>query len=194
MKMLHQWHWMSSALCLLGMLLLAITGITLNHASRIEARPVVTVREARLPETLLSALPRPDATRAPLPPALNQWLKEMLSVRVDTRAAEWSDGEIYLALPRPGGDAWLSVDLHSGEVLHEDTDRGLIAYLNDLHKGRHAGPVWRGFLDVLAAATVIFSLTGLLLLKLHAGRRPATWPVVGLGVVIPLLLTVLFVH
>lgn len=34
---LRQWHWVSSALCLAGMLLFAVTGITLNHATDIEA-------------------------------------------------------------------------------------------------------------------------------------------------------------
>ncbi|NIV36045.1 MAG: hypothetical protein GWN58_43325, partial [Anaerolineae bacterium] len=29
---LRQWHWISSALCLVGMLLFSVTGITLNHA------------------------------------------------------------------------------------------------------------------------------------------------------------------
>ena len=39
LRTLHQWHWISSAVCLIGMLLFAITGITLNHASKIEATP-----------------------------------------------------------------------------------------------------------------------------------------------------------
>ena len=65
------------------------------------------------------------------------------------------------------------------------TDRGWIAYLNDLHKGRHTGVVWSWFLDLFAVAAMIFCLTGLLLLQLHAAKRPATWPIVGLGFVIP---------
>ncbi len=43
------------------------------------------------------------------------------------------------ALPRPGGDAWLSVERDSGAISYEITDRGWIAYLNDLHKGRKPG-------------------------------------------------------
>jgi hypothetical protein len=46
LKHLHQWHWISSAMCLLGMFLFAITGITLNHASQIEAKPHI-VRSRR---------------------------------------------------------------------------------------------------------------------------------------------------
>jgi uncharacterized protein len=37
-------------------------------------------------------------------------------------------------------------------------------------------------------------VTGLLLLKMHSGNRPGTWPMVGLGLVLPLLLAILFIH
>ena len=36
-KTLHNWHWISAALCLIGMIAFAVTGITLNHASQIPA-------------------------------------------------------------------------------------------------------------------------------------------------------------
>ena len=39
LRTLHQWHWISSAVCLIAMLLFAVTGITLNHAGAIEAKP-----------------------------------------------------------------------------------------------------------------------------------------------------------
>ena len=42
LKQLHMWHWMSSAVSLIGLLLFAVTGFTLNHAADIEATPVVT--------------------------------------------------------------------------------------------------------------------------------------------------------
>ncbi|MGB9109724.1 MAG: PepSY-associated TM helix domain-containing protein, partial [Telluria sp.] len=42
LRQLHQWHWISSAICLMAMLLFSITGFTLNHATQIEAKPAVT--------------------------------------------------------------------------------------------------------------------------------------------------------
>lgn len=199
LRTLHQWHWISSALCLAGMLLFAITGITLNHSGAIEARPQITARQAALPDALLGALREQaetlgDGTEAVLPAAAAGWVVDAFGVRVGDRLAEWSVDQIYLALPRPGGDAWLRFDLRAAEAEYELTDRGWIAWLNDLHKGRNSGAAWSLFIDLFAAACVVFSLTGLLILQVHAGNRRAVWPVTGLGLVIPLLLIILFIH
>jgi uncharacterized protein len=195
LRQLRQWHWISSALCLVGMLLFALTGFTLNHAAQIEAHPHVERRSTSTPVPLLSALAHTEhGDKGAVPPALSAWLVRTWDVDTAGRVAEWSGDDLYIALPRPGGDAWVSIDLRSGEAQYELTTRGRIAYLNDLHKGRNAGSAWGVFLDVFAAACVIFSVTGLLLLKLHARGRVATWPLVGFGLVAPLLLAMLFIH
>lgn len=188
---LRQWHWVSSALCLAGMLLFAVTGITLNHAGQIEARPNTHTIEEHMPKALLVQLHRPADV---LPTEAQRWLEQTVGKRLDWQALEWSDEELYLPLPRPGGDGWLSVDLDSGALLYEVTDRGWIAYFNDLHKGRHTGVLWSWFIDLFAAVCVLFSLTGLWLLVRQAGRQPLTWPLTLAGALIPLLLMLLFIH
>jgi len=191
---MRQWHWISAAVCLVGMILFAVTGITLNHAGQIEAKPQVSTRDATVPPPLLRELKaQQGAAKRAVPPALQTWIADTLGIPVGDREAEWSQ-EIYVSLPRPGGDAWLSIDLASGEAHYERTDRGWIAYLNDLHKGRNTGAAWSLFLDVFALACVIFCATGLVLLQLMARQRPMTWPMVGLGLVIPVLLALLFIH
>jgi len=195
LKHLHQWHWISSALCLIGMLLFAATGITLNHAADIGTVPQVVTRSATLPDTLLDEIERSEgATNRPLPPSVDAWIAREFGVSSRGREAEWSPQDIYLTLPRPGGDAWLSIDRETGEVTHEQTTRGWIAFFNDLHKGRDTGWAWRWFIDLFALACLIFCGTGLALLLLHGRGRPATWPVVGLGLVVPLILVILFIH
>jgi uncharacterized protein len=192
---MRQWHWISAAICLIGMLVFSVTGITLNHASIIEAKPAVTsVVKTLPPELLQQAKANAPKGKGTLPASLTDWVSAQMSVSTAGRDAEWSAQEIYVALPRPGGDAWLRVDLASGEAEYERTDRGWISYLNDLHKGRNTGAAWSLFIDVFAVACVVFCVTGLVLLQLLANGRPSTWPLVALGFVIPALLAIFFIH
>jgi hypothetical protein len=88
----------------------------------------------------------------------------------------------------------LTIGMGDGAITHEVTDRGWLSYFNDLHKGRNTGAAWSLFIDVFAFSALIFAITGLLLLKMHSGHRPGTWPMVALGLALPLLLALLFIH
>ncbi len=189
------WHWVSSGVCLAGMLLFTITGITLNHAAEIAATPIVTKQHAELPASARQSLTGRQAEgRAPLPSVAEEWLRERFALKTITEAAEWSEVEVYIPLPRPGGDAWIAIDRATGVAKFEKTDRGWISYFNDLHKGRHSGRAWQIFIDVLGGACLVFTLTGLVLLQIHASKRPSTWPLVLLGVLTPFLLMLFLVH
>jgi hypothetical protein len=200
LKTLHQWHWISAATALIGLLLFSITGITLNHAASIEASPQVTTAERTLPQPLRDALSAlaavaADADQPPaLPDSVRRWVAGEFSVDVRGRETEWSADEVYIALPRPGGDAWLRITLPDGGVAHEVTRRGWISYLNDLHKGRNTGTAWNWFIDVFAVACLLFAITGLLILKLHASNRALTWPLVAAGLTLPLLIALFTIH
>ena len=195
MRQMVQWHWISAAVCLIGMLLFAITGITLNHAGAIEAKPQTVEVEGQLPPELIAVAKAAQAKQGALPDDIRAWLAKEVDAKAPKGAAvEWTDAEGYVALPRPGGDGWVTFDAETGEVVHENTDRGLLAYLNDLHKGRNAGLAWSLFLDIFAIGCVVFCATGLVLLQLHSHARKITWPLVGLGLVVPLILVLLFIH
>lgn len=195
LRQIIAWHWISAAIALVATLLFAVTGITLNHAASIPATPVTTEREGVVPVTLRRALTESPATSdAPLPSAVAAAVQDAIGLSAAGRAAEWSDGEVYVALPRAGGDAWVSIDRRSGRIMSEVTDRGWVAYLHDLHKGRNTGAAWFWFIDVFAGACVLFAVTGLLLLQMHARRRSSTWPLVAAGFAIPAVLAAVFVH
>lgn len=202
LKHLHQWHWVSAGICLVAMLSFALTGLTLNHAAQIEAKPTITRANAQLPAAVLVPLQaqgeqaedNPALARQPITTGLRDWLATQMSLRIGSQAAEWSRDEVYVSMPRPGGDAWLRVALKDGKVEYEKTDRGWVSYFNDLHKGRNAGVAWSWFIDIFAVACLVFCITGLFLLQMHAGNRPATWPIVVFGIVAPLLLALLFIH
>ncbi len=194
LKTLHRWHWISAAVSLVALLLFSVTGITLNHAAQIESEPRVVNLKETLPASLLRSLQGERAEDAPLPGNVSDWLAQALDVRTDGRKGEWSDADVYVSLPRPGGDAWVSIDRESGAIEYERTDRGWIAWLNDLHKGRNTGAAWRWFIDLFAVACLLFAATGLWLLQLHARQRGKTWPLVALGLAVPLLIVIVSMH
>jgi hypothetical protein len=55
----------------------------------------------------------PDAEKAPLPADVAAWVEDSFPVKASAEA-EWSADEVYLPAPRPGGDAWVAIDLTTG--------------------------------------------------------------------------------
>lgn len=195
-KTILRWHWISSAVCLFGLLAFSVTGLTLNNAGLFESSQLqVSRHEATLPAVLRSDLASlPHTGKAPLPASVRNALSAAWNVELPAVPAEWSSDEVSVAMPRPGVDVDLHIDLASGRADYESADRGWVAFFDDLHKGRHAGPVWSWFIDVMALGCVVFSVTGLLLLLWHAPVRPMVWPVTAFGAIVPLLLALLFIH
>ncbi|MDV6330255.1 PepSY-associated TM helix domain-containing protein [Asticcacaulis sp. 201] len=190
---LRQWHWISSAVSLIGLLLFAVTGFTLNHAASIEAKPKITSVAKRLPLDALAKLSGVTAN-TPLTAVQAEAIRGATGIDVRNATVDADEEGIYLALPEPGVDSTLEIARADGRATYERTDRGVIAVLNDLHKGRHSGPVWSLFIDVIAIACVVFAVTGLGLLWLYEKGRRITWPLVTLGLVVPVILFLLFVH
>lgn len=190
---LRQWHWISSAVSLMGLLLFAVTGFTLNHAAQIEAQPKITKIEKQVPSATLTGLAS-VTVNVPLTPVQATAIRSAVGIDVRGATVDADDDGIYLTLSAPGADSTLEISRIDGHATYERTDRGLIAVLNDLHKGRHSGPVWAMFIDLIAIACVVFAVTGLGLLWLYARGRRVTWPLVALGLVLPFILFLLFVH
>ncbi|MBU2976657.1 PepSY-associated TM helix domain-containing protein [Alteromonas sp. C1M14] len=191
----RQWHWISAAICLAGMLMFAITGITLNHAADITVEPHVTDVEVTVPASLLTTITALPDGNIPLPAELKQWLSKEYGINPpSSKSAEWDGVELYLSWPGPGQDHWLAIDTEVGELVYEGVDRGWIAYFNDLHKGRDTGTAWRWFIDIFSVVVIIFTVTGLQLLIKQAPHKSSTWPVTALSVLIPVLIMLVFIH
>ena len=94
MRQMVQWHWISAAVCLIGMLLFAITGITLNHAGAIEAKPQTVEVEGQLPPELIAVAKAAQAKQGALPDDIRAWLAKEVDAKAPKGAAvEWTDAE-----------------------------------------------------------------------------------------------------
>lgn len=196
LRLLTQWHWISSALSLVGMLFFASTGIMLNNAEYFESEtPSVTRHEGTLPGAVLAEVnAAAGATSHTLPPSLHTWLRSSWDMSIYPKTTEWQADQIYVDLARPGVDASLTIDRHSGLIQYEADDHGWVAFFDDLHKGKNAGRVWSWMITAFGVACLIFCITGLLILQIHSRARWKVWPVAALGLVVPLVLVLIFVH
>lgn len=193
----RQWHWISSAIGLAGLLFFATTGITLNHSGQLESPLEVRQQEWQLPETLHARLQQQVQQESPetLPEGLQLWLEQQLAISLAEVTPEWTDEGLSLELrlsPRTGLS--LRIDAETGKAFGEFATQGWVSFFNDLHTNNHNSVAWSWFIDGFAISCIFFCLSGLLLLKRQAYGRPTTWPFVGLGLLIPLVLLLFFLH
>ncbi|QYJ74577.1 PepSY-associated TM helix domain-containing protein [Shewanella sp. FJAT-52076] len=156
--------YVSMALLLL-MLFFAFTGITLNHPDWFGASNASSHTESlALPDFLLPiAADDQDWQEAAAHWMASQWQgqRQQIEVSVD---------ELVLVQKGPGRYRTILLDTEMAEVQVESLDYGLVAVLNDLHKGRNSGGIWSLVIDASAILMLLFSLTGAFLL-LPQSRR-----------------------
>ena len=84
------------------------------------------------------------------------------------------DAQCEVVFKGPGYEASALVDRATGKFDLTESRMGFAAIINDLHKGRDTGAVWRVVIDLSAALLVFISLTGLILLYfVHNTASPA---------------------
>ncbi|WP_375749566.1 PepSY-associated TM helix domain-containing protein [Vibrio sp. HN007] len=181
-------HIYVSMALLLITLFFAVTGITLNRPELFEqSHPVITQYNLEVPtdvlfkhsnsfhpekETLITFLRKETDVRG---------FPSDLDVYTTVDKGELIEGEVSMDFKGPGYNATVFVDMVSKEAEIEVTEYGVVALLNDLHKGRNSGEYWKWFIDITALLMVLFVLTGvcLLLPKKKTLNVALKWSVLG---------------
>ena len=91
------------------------------------------------------------------------------------------DGQIAINFKGPGYTADTFIDRATGSYEITETRMGWGAVINDLHKGRDAGPAWGMLIDASAAFMTLVSLTGLTLIFFLAKWRKTGLIMLGAG-------------
>lgn len=198
-KAVQQWarrlHIYISMALLLVVLFFAITGITLNRPHLfVSQSPDVIEQQLSIPTALLGSekgrfVPDRSALITYLAKHSNvSGTPSAIDIFTDVDSDELLEGEISLDYKGPGYNATVFIDMTTAKATIESTHYGVIAVLNDLHKGRNSGEVWRWFIDITALLMVMFVLTGVCLLipKKKTFHTSLKW--MGLGSVISLLI------
>jgi len=153
-------HVYLSIALLIVLVFFSITGITLNHAELMVAEPQTEVR------TLdnLPVLPLDDNGMIFDSPELAAYVRDEFGIRLEFADLTIAEPFVTIEYDGPGYQALVEIDQELGEIYAESTDYGLVAVLNDLHKGRYTHIVWNALIDISGIILVIFSLAGFVLL------------------------------
>lgn len=164
-------HIYISMALLLVVLFFSITGITLNRPSLfVSSQPNIEETILTLPQGLFSdANGAVAVNKSGIVAYLTQHANlsgqpSALDVFTDVEDGELIEGEIAMDYKGPGYNVAVFIDMTTTEAVIEKTHYGVIAVLNDLHKGRNSGDVWKLFIDITALLMVFFVLTGVCLL------------------------------
>ena len=164
-------HVYISMALLLVVLFFSVTGITLNRPELFEAsKPNIKSHNPTLPSHLFSIQ---NDRLEPNAAAFQSFLVEQagvsgkpsgLDVYAEIEDGELVVGEVSMDFKGPGYNASVFADVVMQTIEVETTDYGVIALLNDLHKGRNSGEVWKWFIDITALLMIFFVITGVCLL------------------------------
>jgi len=142
------------------LLFFAVTGITLNHQSAFNGEP----KAARFTGTLDLAWVNPPPGRDVARLEIVEALRNAYGIKAAVKDFRVEENEITVTFKGPGYAADGFIDRKKGTYDLTESRLGLIAVINDLHKGRDTGGAWADIIDISAGLMVLVSLTGLTLI------------------------------
>lgn len=163
-------------------LFFAVTGLTLNHPDWFSGVARTTESQGTM-DVAWTNTGAADVKRLEVVEFLRQ-AHRITGAVVDVRT---DDRDLTVAFKGPGYAADVQVDRASGRYSLTETRLGMVAIINDLHKGRDSGGVWKGVIDVSAILLTFISLTGLLLLYFVHKHRFAGFLLAGCGTAVTYL-------
>lgn len=182
------------SMVLLGILaFFCLTGIFLNHNDWFEKsyseRTVPLVINGQVAAVLANMRSLSDA---PITELKDLMAKKYRLTNLNQIDFDGDAGELIFDYQLPAGYATAYFSIQ-GDATLEYRKGSIVTIMNDLHKGRHSGPVWSWVIDLSAAFMLVFSVAGLIILIQNKKHRSMGLILGALGIALPFLIYVLWV-
>ena len=165
-------------------LLFGITGLTLNHQEFSFGKPKVHSSELKLDTNTVNTEDRADVER---------YIRQKLKIHSPLTDYHDDPDQIEMTFAVPGARTVVTINRADGAAHIEEESRGLLAKLDDLHKGSDSGSVWFWMIDLAGILLVISSITGMVTLVALRARRSSGFAVCALGVLTVVAIYVIWV-
>lgn len=160
-------HIYLSMLSFLVVLFFAVTGMTLNHAEWFDGKQVEKKFNGKVP---LSWVKTRDTTQIKKLEIV-ELLRKNYGIKGYMSDFLIQDDQCAVSFKGPGYSADAFINRKDGQFKLAELRLGLVAVLNDLHKGRDSGKSWSWVIDVSAGFLTLVSLSGLIMLCFMKKKR-----------------------
>ncbi|HWF47319.1 MAG TPA: PepSY-associated TM helix domain-containing protein [Bryobacteraceae bacterium] len=170
-RKMAQWsRWLHIYLSMVSFAILfffAATGITLNHQDQLTGE----ARTYRYHGTMNMAWVKPPASKDVAKLEIVEYIRKTNGIRAAVSDFRVDDNQLQVSFKGPGYEADAFIDRGTGKYEVTESRMGVIAILNDLHKGRDTGGAWSKVIDVSAVLMCLVSMSGLVLIFFLHKRR-----------------------
>ncbi len=171
-------------------LFFSFTGLTLNHPSWFGGDKQMVVKNKG--QLNVNWVNQPDTNKiAKL--EIVELLRKTYAVKGFVTEVRIDDAEVSVSFKGPAYSCDAFIDRATGSYEVSEIKMGLVAVMNDLHKGRDSGKGWGWVIDVSAVFLILVSLSGLMLLFFIKKRRFAGLITGAVGLGLCYLIYLLFV-
>jgi len=170
-------------------LFFAVTGFTLNHADWFGDKEHLTKYKGQMPVDWVNSTDTNRVKKLEIAERLrnNHHIKGAVSdFLID-------DNQCSLSFKGPGYSADAFVDRKTGNYKLTEVSLGLVAVINDLHKGRDTGKAWAWVIDAAAIFLTLVSLTGIIMICFMKKKRLNGFIMIAVGIVVCYLIYALLV-
>lgn len=174
-------HIYLSMFSFLVILFFAITGITLNHPEKFSGQQVVTKQSGKLDSAWVASENAIQSSKL----EIVEFLRSTHGIKAAISDFLIEEDQCTISFKGPGYAADVFIDRASGDYQLITTASGLVAVMNDLHKGRDTSEGWKWVIDLSAVFVILVSLTGFVMIFFLKKRRVA-------GILLWLIGTLLF--
>jgi uncharacterized protein len=192
-RLAHWARWLHTYLSMFSfvvILFFAVTGLTLNHADWFTGGHQQTTRQRG---TLDRGWFRMSDPKAVAKSEIVASLQHILGIRTGLSDFQVDDVQCEVSFKGPGYEADAIIDRDTGKYDLTVSRFGLVAILNDLHKGRDTGNGWSRLIDFSAIFMALVSLSGLTLIFYLTKRRASGLVAIAIGALLCYLIYAVWV-
>ncbi|RZK50604.1 MAG: peptidase [Pedobacter sp.] len=159
----------------------SFTGLTLNHPTWFGADKQIEKKfEGKLPEAWVIQADTNKINKL----SIVEYFRDKHKIKAAVKEFRIEEYDLSISFKGPAYSADIFINRENATFEGSEIKMGMMALMNDLHKGRDAGEGWLWVIDVSAIFLILISLSGLILICYIKKKRFAGFLAAAVGLLI----------